>query len=198
MHPRVPLSSYNTILLCFVFLPMIVSAMKRSVIPNGVLLSERADAWILSTRWTVVTTLEQPIEPPILVWVDSVADRLRVAGRDVSADQCSKLQTRLDRLRLLYSQQPQTTSTSRHRRGLINFIGGLSSSLLGVATEGHVRAVAQQVENAQRSINVLFHNQDKLVSVLNATREQAVQNHGDILTLASNLSSLTDKANLLA
>ena len=45
---------------------------------------------------------------------------------------------------------------------------------------------------------VLFHNQDKLVSVLNATQEQTVQNHGDILTLASNLSSLTDKANLLA
>ena len=177
---------------------MIVSAMERDVVPNGVLLSERADAWILSTRWTVVATLEQPIEPPILVWIGSVVDRLRVAGRDVSADHRSALRTRLDRLRLLYSQQPQPTSTSRHRRGLINFIGGLSSSLFGVATEGQVRAVAQQVENAQRSIDVLFHNQDKLVSVLNATREQAVQNHGDILTLASNLSSLTDKANLLA
>ena len=156
------------------------------------------DAWILSTRWTVVTTLEQPVEPPILVWVDSVVDRLREAGRDVSADHRSELRTRLDHLRLLYSPQPQATSTSCHRRGLINFIGGLSSSLFSVTTEGQVRAVAQQVENAQWSIDVHFHNQNKLVSVLNATREQAMQNHGDILILASNLSSLTGKANLLA
>ena len=134
--------------------------------------------------------LEQPIEPPILVWVDSVADCLRVAGRDVSADHRSALDTtgpptfvvQPTASNNLYFAPPMRRD--QLHRGIVKFTVWRCNRGPGTCCCSASR------ERYNGPSMCFFHNQDTLVSILNATREQAVQNHGDILTLASNLSSL--------
>ena len=62
---------------------VIVLSERRADIPNGVLLTQEADAWILSVRWTVITTITPPEEPSMLAWIDVTQERLLQEHREV-------------------------------------------------------------------------------------------------------------------
>ena len=132
----------------------------------------------------------------MLAWIDVTQERLREAGAAVSEAHGAALTIQLQRLRIMYEVQPKTPT--RRRRGLINLIGDTSSYLFGTATTKQVDAVRQQISLAERREEVLYHNQEKLVSVLNATRLQSINNHKDIRGLAANISQLMEKGTLLA
>ena len=180
-----------------------VDSFDRAVIPNGVLITKTADAWVLSDRWTVITTISRPPEVPVLSWIQDLALRITTAHRSrvLSSRHLESLASRLDRIRPLYTPSPSTFGPQerpRRPRGLINFVGQIGSALFGVATEGQVHAVHQEILQAEREETVLYHNQQKLVSILNSTRAQTISNYNDIMSLAGNISRELDRSSQLA
>ena len=155
---------------------------------------EDADAWILNNQWTIITTINPPPRPTISTWIGTVQDRLSRAGAAVSDGHRKVLTARLNRLRFLHSESPVL---SRRRRGLINFIGKAQNFLFGVATDSQVEAVHEQIGLASKRMEVLYNNEEKLVSVLNRTKLQSINNHEDILKLASTINDNMKKDTLL-
>ena len=167
------------------------------------LITKTVDAWVLSDRWTVITTISRPPEVPILAWIQDLDSRIVNAhkSRVLSSRHLERLESRLDRVRLLYTPTPSTfdpRKRPRRPRGLLNFVGQLGSTLFGVATEEQVNAVHQELVQREREETVLYHNQQKLVSILNSTRVQATYNHADIMLLAANLTKELDQTSRLA
>ena len=99
-----------------------------------------------------------------------------------------------DRLRLIKYRSEDNSGTRLHRRkrALLDLIGDASKYLFGIATQLDVGKLQHHLAHAEASINVLYHNQHELVSVVNLTRQQAIRNHNDIRGIRR---VLTDVAN---
>ena len=94
------------------------------------------------------------------------------------------------RLTLLANHRNTSAGLMHRKRALFSFIGSLSSKLFGTATESQVRGLSEAVQAASTHQTVLYHNQERLLSVLNKTRQQAVINHRDIISLSRDVATL--------
>ena len=139
----------------------------------------------------MVVTINPPTVPTIAQWTAQLLitfDRL-AAGGNLTSGLIPALRNRLEVISAAYNT---TRAPSRVRRGILNFVGDLSSKLFGTATESEIEGLQTEVQHVQQREATLYHNQEKLVSVVNKTRQQAVINHQDIVRLSSNVQTLSN------
>ena len=178
------------LLLLLLLLPIPLSARNITALPNGVLAYKTARAWILNHEWTVIITIQPPDETPLRDWIArslATFDQL-VAAKRIPFDHIPTLRNRL----LLLNSEYNTTSVKsiRNRRAPFNFIGSVARSLFGSATEDQVRDLEEIVKQAAVRQDILFHNQEKLASVLNKTKQEAQINQQNIQKIYKDVSAL--------
>ena len=104
------------------------------------------------------------------------------------------LETRISML----SRQKETTSLSRSKRGLLNFVGGLSKSLFGTATEEDVASVQAGLDQLTDRVEILFTANNKLTGVVNKMgdeiQRQSARIDGAVTTLRRLWPTIADLA----
>ena len=73
--------------------------------------------------------------------------------------------------------------TRRVKRGLIDIVGKASNLLFGTATEAEIQAVSSTLDEAISNEKILFHQQDKMLTIMNQTRKYLKENRMDISLL---------------
>ena len=85
------------------------------------------------------------------------------------------------------------------KRGLINVVGKLASSLFGVATEQDVNDLQNIVTSNRNSLSVISHKHNVMAIVVNTTRMQMLENSrliDELVNVTSDLHNWMSKANL--
>ena len=140
----------------------------------------------VSGLWTVVVTLHPPARPNVTTWADGIRQGIQKVprlttpeDREVWLDRMAALSAKRDILLDVPTVVP-TNRRRRARRGLFDFVGKLSKSLFGTATEDDIRVLSNFIRQNQQGINVLQHNVGKLISVGNQTRRYVRENRMDL------------------
>ena len=167
-----------------------LSAQNVTTLPNGVLACKRARACILNHEWTVIITITPPEATPLRDWIarSLITFNQLVAANRIPFDHIPTLRNRL----LLLNSEYNTTSVKsiRHRRAPFNFIGSVARTLFGSATEDQVKDLEEIVKQAAVRQDILFHNQEKLASVLDKTKQEAQINQQNIQKIYKDVSAL--------
>ena len=69
-------------------------------------------------------------------------------------------------------------------------IGDIGHQLFGLATDEEVDALKSEVDQAMKSVNVIHHNQEHLISIVNLTRQFTGENREDIKRLQGHVVQL--------
>ena len=172
----------SLILVCL--LDATLARVNRTVIPNGVVVERVADAWPLAAKWCLVVTIDAPVTPPMRAWTAAVRAEMALRAYALQPADRARNLARLATLDLMEGGLPSSAPTRRRvKRGLINVIGDLSSALFGTATQAEVNQLRQVLRETQVGQRALFHNQEKMVSVINITRDYLQRNCDDMLIL---------------
>lgn len=88
------------------------------------------------------------------------------------------------------TQRPE--QVKRNKRGLFNFVGTLANQLFGVETEEHVSQIKQMVDKNRDTLLVITHQSNKMLSIVNATRLQMIENRKAVNELIKASAELRD------
>ena len=139
---------------------------------DGVLIEDQGMVCTVSGLWMVVLTLHPPARPNVTTWADSLKQGIQKVhrlttpeDRKVWLDRMAALSAKRDILLDVPTVVP-TNRRRRARRGLFDFVGKLSKSLFGTATEDDIRVLSNSIRQNQQGINVLHHNVAELISVV--------------------------------
>ena len=138
--------------------------------------------------WTVVLTF--PEEPDVMVKLHEGINQFKnlikgIEGsdphfkgfRDKFVLQIERLANSLD-------------LTARSRRGLLPFLGDIGKSLFGLSTEKDIEQLKDAIKDNRRYTSAVRHDTEKLLSVINITRAEEVENRrviGDIRNATLNM-----------
>ena len=167
----------------------------RTAVPSGVLLRKTADIYPADEKWTVAVVINAPTPPPLKRWKDE-AYRLFYSGpirNFIPNGEWNTLFKMVDNgnfepLRLTHATILNATHStgdsqgpaSRVRRGLFDFIGDVSNALFGTATEEEVVALQDGIRAIAEQESAVYHNQFRLLFVMNITRRYVWKNRDDI------------------
>lgn len=165
-------------------LPLVMALCQADLFSqDGVLIEEVGETRTVGVVWTMLITINPPRHLPIRPWTERVRRAIESAGRRVSSGDKLAWETRLSVL-CLRDVGATLDSTpihlSRKRRGLLNIGGEISKQLFGTALDSDVEHLRAIVETAARNNVVVFHNMDRLVTVVNQTRKFVHANHLDL------------------
>ena len=76
--------------------------------------------------------------------------------------------------------------------GLINVIGDIGHQHFGLATDDEVDMLKSEEDQAMKSVNVIHHNQEHLISIVNLTRQYTGENQEDIQRLQGHAVQLSE------
>ena len=172
----------------------------RTAVPSGVLIRKTADIYSADERWTVAVIVEAPTPPPLGRW-KAEAYRLLYSPAIrpfISRDEGSALfkligSWNFQPLRLTYTSILNNTRAAgdsqgpapRVKRDLFNVIGEVSHELFGTATEEEVVALQDGLRAVAGQESAVYHNQFRLLSVVNTTRRYVWKNRDDINLLVN-------------
>ena len=156
-----------------------------------------ADVYPVDEQWTVAVIVDAPSPPPLRRWKDEAyqlfySKAIREFTPPGEWNQLFKLvdswsfsPPRLARLTILPTNLSSVTHRSqgpatRVKRGLFNIVGQISETLFGTATEEEVVALQSGLTEVARQEVTVFHNQLRLLSVINTTRRYLWQNRHNI------------------
>ena len=160
-------------------------------LPDGILITGGEETRSHVATWTILVTLDVPIEEP------GMRTRLRHFRELVdSIHRVRKLpisQTGwMQRIKDIEDTMLPGASTdiTRMRRGLLNFVGDISNKLFGTATEQEVEECRRYINAVSTSNRHVAHVVNNLVTVVNQTHDQVKQNRAHL----QNLEKYMDKA----
>jgi len=156
---------------------------------DGVLVEQTDDARTVSGAWQVIVILHPPPPPELTSWreqIETLIDSNLTWG--IANDEKALWKAKI--MRMFWSSKvnfmdthdltgsssaessdPQTNGTQRrHKRGLINFIGHVFHDLFGTGLDSDVHEIKSIMKEIQGNNQRLYHNQNKLMSVVNQTR----------------------------
>ena len=84
-----------------------------------------------------------------------------------------------------------TASTERHKRGLFNFVGSISKELFGLSTQQDITKLTETINKNSKETSIMTHHVNQMLSVLNTTQMNVVENRqllNDLITASSNLN----------
>jgi hypothetical protein len=84
------------------------------------------------------------------------------------------------------------TGQERKKRGLFNAIGLVGKELFGLQTEQDAKELKQAIENNQKGLAVISHQSNKMLSIVNVTRMQMIENRKAINSIIDKTTQLRD------
>ena len=192
-------------LLCFITLILTVTATphKTTKLADGLLIQKGDELRSHIASWTVLIVLQPPPPPNQL---DQTIGQIRKVIEERSVAQPKPYitihlirQSLLDnwerRLKWIASHlettsslnqknaTPKNSTTTRKRRGILNFVGQLSNVLFGTATEDQISELRQRVNQASTTSAKVVHTVNELISVVNHSQSVLfdTQEHLDTL-----------------
>lgn len=166
----------------FLVLLVIVIATANELLENdGVLVSSMGDLKTASATWTVIVTMDQPQTLDLSGWEDRINhlinDHLDMASLMIRQLWHSRIAALVRDARMPASLPIQDFNhPTRAKRGLLDIVGIIGKSAFGIATSADVSKVAAAVDETRNRQEVLYHNQETLMSVLNQTRRFVQEN----------------------
>ena len=168
---------------------------ERKQVKDGLITERISEARILKAEWTVaIHALEVP---PMRTWVRNVRMHINDTLRWFSEADLNHTLERLNRLGADFLG-PEVKSLipsmrkSRKLLGLIIVVGDLGHQLVGLATDDLVDALKFEVDQAMKSVNVIHHNQEYLISIVNLTRQHTGENREDIRRIQGHVVQLSE------
>lgn len=154
-------------LLCSLLLAQLVSSLKVTNLPEG-LLTKKMDMKLTSKTWKVIITVEDGSTQwdDIMRVVKSLSHLTHPLMDDWTKSQLQQLGARI--CHLGHSRE------RRHRRGLIDGLGQILHSVLGLATDGEVAELKEKIEQNRQWQRTMSTWSEKLIVVINKTHEDMV------------------------
>ncbi len=85
-------------------------------------------------------------------------------------------------------------AANRNKRGMADFIGQLSSDLFGIATENDLLQIREVIEENRNELSIVSHRTNRMITVVNATRFQMMENRKVLNNLIETTSELMNWA----
>ena len=147
--------------------------------------------------WTILVTLDVPVEESglrgRLLHLRTMITDLHDTLRSTSVVKEAWLQRISDSKQTMLTGV--STSTTRIRRGLLNFVGIISNKLFGTATEAQVEECRRLLITASASNRKISHLFIKLTSVVNQTYDQVQENRNHLIKLENYVGQAADTVN---
>ena len=146
---------------------------------DGVEVTLQGETQIITGAWTVAVVITPPAQPHIEPFISKLEDCI---SQSIDFDLQTNIELwgqRLLRVRELLTHPHPTQHIKpvetkyikkRSKRGLLNFIGKISRTLFGTATEDQVNDLRRVVNRLVSHRSVLTHEVSDLISVVNASR----------------------------
>ena len=164
---------------------------------DGVLVEEMGEVRTVAGQWTILIVIHPLARPETERWIQTLEAGISKAGAHLTA---SDRELWLHRMAALQPARevpmddvpenahhdPMASPTDhgrRVRRGLFDFVGKLSQTLFGTATQEDLLVLQEAVKQTQAGMAVLHHNAKEMLSVLNQTRRYVRENRMDLRTV---------------
>ena len=118
--------------------------------------------------------------------------QLKTEGTDLSVMFSDLLFLSDDRTENRAKRNSSSSQRPRAKRGLINGIGSVMSSLFGTATESEIQHLAKNVRLINAKEVAMAHAFNGTLNVINATRVSSNQNRKALRTLSNAIQSMTE------
>ena len=143
---------------------------------RGVLIEKHGTVSVINGKWNVIVTIQEPTCPQsIISRYHDFRDEIR---RVIKIRPDMKMfQVRIAAL----DRDLSCDYFARRRRGLFDLGGDIFHSLFGVATDKELNTIHHVISNNKNNIKQLYHDRDRLISVVNKT----------ILAISENRKHLT-------
>ena len=171
--------------LLVIFIVHSVAKPKITPLPEG-LLQRSIEVRMAVNIWKVIVT----IEDDSYNWNETLhnfyhTNKPFVSGRATWPS--VMLQNLMNRVRAL-----STRHNRRTKRGLINFIGQLSNSLFGTATESEITEIREKIEENRQLNQDISTWQKQYIAVVNRTKNEVIENRKLLNNITSNMYQVTD------
>lgn len=157
---------------------------------DGILIEELGPTRTIEAIWTALVVVNPPQEVPMQAWVNQLREVIRSVGSRISADDQKMWDARLSALILKastelstsYNRYPRSHLPRRKRtkRGLLDVFGRIGQVLFGLAMDDDVEDLKSVVAQAAAHEQVIIHEFDRMVTVINQTRKFVQENRFDI------------------
>ena len=170
---------------------------KNLIHKDGLIIEKTGESRIINGVWTTLITIEKPKIVGVDTWVKNITDNIdREPKIKWPYGILDSWKARIKNVRdkstivsetMLTSKQSENKARiknvlrqrKRKRRALFGFVGTISRELFGTAEESTVIEIKNHVKRAEERQQMIFHNQNDLISVVNKTIEatQLLANH---------------------
>ena len=173
---------------------------------DGVLVEAKGEIRTIAGLWTVFIIIHPSVRPDTETWTCTLEKGISRVGAHVSAPDREVWIHRMAALHLkrevpfdaLPKHVPVANPTGhprRLRRGLFNFVGKLSKSLFGTATQEDLQVLMDAIQQTRSGMEVLHHNTKEMLSILNQTRRYVGENRMDLRVVQQETTTLSALAN---
>ena len=179
------------ITICHVLLWSTVGGVNVTPLPHG-LMERNVTMQVCTSMYHLIVTFgEQPVVDRqnisgILEDLSDLVRRENLPALNFAAVLLHHLATRYNRLTNQYGNSTgavepvlvryEGRKPNRNKRGLINAVGKIRKELFGIATEDDVRKIEQIINENRKVITTISHNSNELVTIVNVTHMQMVEN----------------------
>ena len=179
----------RVLVLCVLCVATSVECMVSDSISHGVLIKKGIEVRTTRVQWDIVMIMEDAtpnVVREIREEIDAV-DRFLDTLSEVQARHArrSHWQDEIQRLRAHIPVTP-----SRSRRAIFDFVGKLSRSLFATATLEDIHYLQEKIRENRHAVNGVIHFRKELMTIINVTHQELVQNRQAINKLTTSLSEM--------
>ena len=160
-------------------------------VPSGIQVRDMGEMRVQTAQWHVIVVIDQPYRRGSMrKTVETLNEFLRSQYNETSRENYVSFKRRIRWLlnRSLFEYREPTIS--RKKRAILGFIGEISKSLFGTATQKEVDALSEIVEKSRSSVENVVHSVNYLISFVNHTRGILEDNQSHLRALSERISSV--------
>ena len=193
------------VLVWMIGLSVVVNALDINKIDDGIIVTSGEDINIIEGEWNVLLTVHKTSLSYKMGLHDSLTDKATDLWNNVLKDQKVGTFFTVERKALLKAkiemilneghQLRYNLTTTRERRGVLDFIGTGLNWAFGTATQAQVDQLQQAVVAARDSQRAVVHNVQELITVVNQTRLEEKDTRRKLATLSGAYDSFVTHEN---
>ena len=164
---------------------------------DGLLVTGADDTRNHVATWVVLLTITAPSEIPGFQQKIEQFKTALLKLRDIPSFNNRSMEGWIDRLAELEQSMYIPQPPRRQRRGLLNIFGQISKTLFGVATDEDVSECKRQLRQVGKVNQRIVHSLSQMLSVVNQTHIQQVEDRKHILGLERYISEMSNEMRFL-
>ena len=164
-------------------------------LPDGIIVSQGDNITIIEGEWTLLLTIHEDgmahqlaaharlVEQARDLWINVIS--VQNISLFFTTQRRALMRAKIDLVVSANHGLQYNLTTSRERRGLIDFIGQGLNWAFGTATEAQVEQLQAAVDQARGSQKAIVHNVRELITVINQTHVEMRDTRVKLATLAT-------------